>query len=342
MNNKKIRKINLLLSITVSLNIGLFSQEKMQYWDNPEGLLQEQSGLIFKQAYKILDAYPPEMVVSDERKLALLSIDALLHDTRIDESPSLMLYMEDAVRRTIRLLDQKKTDNGIRFFRLYNHGFIIQTPSITVGIDLVRGGSSERPFLKDSLAQALVDRCDILLISHEHNDHADLIVAQMFCEQKKIVIVPFEFWGNISPYIRQLRDSSLIKETIYLQEEKKQLTLYVYPGHQDNVLNNMYAIITSEGKIVMHTGDQMNQHDLEWIVNIRNELHVDVLLAHCWMMPLKKILDGINPGLVICGHENEMQHPINHREPYWLSYRRMDDVAFPYILMAPGEMYSLY
>ena len=31
---------------------------------------------------------------------------------------------------------------------------------------------------------------------------------------------------------------------------------------------------------------------------------------------------AVCPELVITGHENEMGHAIDHREPYWLTYQR--------------------
>ena len=59
---------------------------------------------------------------------------------------------------------------------------------------------------------------------------------------------------------------------------------------------------------------------------------------------------GFDPAVVITGHENEMGHTIDHREPYWLSYKRKSgserfggdpDIGYetPLLLMTWGESY---
>ena len=57
------------------------------------------------------------------------------------------------------------------------------------------------------------------------------------------------------------------------------------------------------------------------------------------MMPMEKFVSGIQPALVITGHENEMGHTIDHREAYWLTFRRMNGIKVPYVVMAWGESY---
>ena len=124
-----------------------------------------------------------------------------------------------------------------------------------------------------------------------------------------------------------------------LPAKNSALTFHVYPGRQGNVLNNVYVITLPEGKTIMHTGDQDYSDDL--VAKINGNIKVDVLLVQCWMMPMKKFVAGINPALIITGHENEMLHSIDHRESYWLTFRRMSEVEAPYIVMAWGEVYDL-
>lgn len=56
---------------------------------------------------------------------------------------------------------------------------------------------------------------------------------------------------------------------------------------------------------------------------------------------MQKFISAVGPSLVICGHENEMEHSIDHREAYWLTFRRMSGIKVPYIVMAWGESYTL-
>jgi hypothetical protein len=47
-----------------------------------------------------------------------------------------------------------------------------------------------------------------------------------------------------------------------------------------------------------------------------------VILPNCWTTDIARAVRGFDPELVITGHENEMGHTIDHREPYWLTYQR--------------------
>ena len=323
----------LYLLITMQLS----AQERLHYWRDSEAYLQDQASIIIEEAYKVLAAHPPSTTVSSERKLALFSLDALLHDTRLDNGTAFMTYMDNmAANIATELRINKPSGREIRFFRFYNDGFVIQTSTVTVAIDLIRGGKADKPFVNDERIRSIVDQCDMLFITHAHGDHADFTVAKMFCEQGKNVIVPNEFWKDLTPHLRVVRGN--IQETIRLQAKNASLTVHVYPGHQENVLNNVYIITLPEGQTIVHTGDQDYTDDL--VAKISNS-KVDVLLVHCWMMPMEKFVSGIKPALVICGHENEMEHAIDHRESYWLTFRRMSAIRVPYVIMAWGESYAI-
>jgi len=326
----------LCLLITVRLS----AQEKLHYWSDSENYLQDQASSAFEKAYQVLSAHPPGTNVSNERKLALLSLDILLHDTRLDNGTAFMSYMLNITGNLLSELQKTKPeDNEIRIFRFYNHGFIVRTPTVTVGIDLVRGGNAAKPFISDSVMRSIVEQCDILFITHAHGDHADIAVAKMFCEQRKIVIVPDEIWKDMPPQFRILRGTNLIRELIRLPEKNASLTVQIYPGQQGNILNNVYVITLPEGQTIMHTGDQDYSDDL--VATISNNVKVDVLLVQCWMLPMEKFVSGIKPKLVISGHENEMGHTIDHREAYWLTFKRMVDIKVPFVVMAWGESYAI-
>ena len=55
-----------------------------------------------------------------------------------------------------------------------NRGFIVKTASATVAFDFAEGkGAHHGPALTVQLPQALLERIDILLVSHDHGDHQD-------------------------------------------------------------------------------------------------------------------------------------------------------------------------
>jgi len=304
-------------------------------------MLQEQAAVLFEHAHLILEKYPPSTTAGDERKLALFAIDALLHDVRLDNTKAFTDYVEKRFRHVLEKLEKEKPVKGeIRIHKLYNHGYIVQTPSVAIGIDIFRGGTPEKPFVSDSVIESLVSQCDILFISHEHSDHADQFVAQLFCNQGKTVIAPPGLWEGMSPHIKYLRGETVLTEKIEIPAKKAALTVKVFPGHQGDVPNNVYAITTPEGITVMHTGDQHNAGDMEWIAHVSDEVKVDVLLAHCWMPGLDDSVKGIKPALIIIGHENEMNHGIANREPYWLTFRRFANIKIPSIVTAWGESFT--
>jgi L-ascorbate metabolism protein UlaG (beta-lactamase superfamily) len=320
--------------------VQLSAQERLQYWKDSEAYLQDQASLIFEETYKVLTAHPPVANAGNERRLALFSLDALLHDTRLDNGTAFKAYMARITGNVAaELRKSKPTGREVRFFRLYNDGFVVQTASVTIGIDLIRGGKTDQPFVNDTLMRSIVEQCDILFITHAHGDHADSSVAELFCEQGKNVIVPEEIWKNMTPRLRILRGTDMIHETIRLPAKNVSLNVRVYPGHQENVLNNVYVITLPEGPTIMHTGDQDYTDDV--VAKISNNAKVDILLVHCWMMPMDRFVSGIKPALIITGHENEMGHSIDHREAYWLTFRRMSGVKAPYIIMAWGESYTV-
>lgn len=323
--------IGFLTTCIVFLYTPIFGQIRQYYHKDPLALIEEQSKQVFNQAYSILQRYPPSPKVLEERKMALFALDGLYHDRRTDSLVILNQQFASLMNRVIDSLKNPPHDNGVRIYKIYNHGFIIQTNSITIAIDLVRG--SQFATLSNDHIQEFADLCDMMFISHKHSDHADSLVAEMFVKRGKNVVVPHDLWHGQSKYYHHLRDST----HFFNFSDKKQLDVTAFPGHQGEVPNNIYLISLPEGMTVMHSGDQSNNNDLSWIKKISQNYDVDILLAHCWMPNLKQAITGIQPKLIITGHENELGHSIDHREPYWLTFQKFEEISTPTVIMAWGE-----
>ena len=121
------------------------------------------------------------------------------------------------------------------------------------------------------------------------------------------------------------------------------LQVVAYPGHQGTLINNDYLVATPEGFVVFHTGDQSGSEgpgsDFDWIANVGRDHAVDVLLPNCWGTALGRTLRGVDPKLVIPGHENEMAHSVDHREDYTQTYNRLFGARYPAVVMTWGESY---
>jgi len=318
------------------------AQQPLNYWQKPETMIQDQASIIFEQVHKILDSHPPSTTANKERQLALFSIDALLHDNRLDNGTAFRDYIEKRYQNVVEKLGKEKPKtNETRIYRLYNHGFIVQTPSVTIGLDIIRGGQAANPFVSESLIRSVVDECDILFLSHAHADHTDKSVVQLFVDQQKDVIAPPGLLENLSPRIKYLRGNDVIKEQIQIPSKQQTLIVKVFPGHQAPMLNNVYAITTPEGITVMHTGDQDGPDRAPWITHIGDEVKTDVFLVHAWMSEIEQTVESVKPAIIITGHENEMEHSIDHRESYWLTFRRFKNIKTLYIVMAWGEYYTI-
>lgn len=326
----------LLLAI---LPVGLYAQEAeipLRYWGKPTEFITEQAEETFHLVNQMLSENPPSSKESLIRKSALLHVDWILHDTRLDDAEPVYVFMKQRMQAVLDDLN-KPVKKGMKIYKLYNHTFIAKTKSVTIAFDMYRGGKKGgRPLIPNDLMQAIVAHCDVMFVSHEHSDHADWEVAQMFVKAGKSVIVPTGLWEDKDSAIKHMRSAEMLEEKIKVSNEAT-LSVKIMPGHQDNVKNNIYIVTVPEGISVAHTGDQWSEEDKKWIDKIKEHTKLDVLLVHCWSMPLERIVNGLDPQVVITGHENEVVHSVDHREPYWLNYRRMQKVSKPKIFMTWGE-----
>jgi L-ascorbate metabolism protein UlaG (beta-lactamase superfamily) len=267
--------------------------------------------------------------------LALYNVDAVLHNTIFDKSEPLMDYMKSRIQNVIDGLKAPQMAD-MTIYKLYNDGFIVRTKSVTVAFDLVMGSTYQ--LIPDELMAQLVDLCDIMFLSHNHRDHVDPGVVKMFTDRGKQVVGPDEALPD-NMEMTHFRKEQIADLNITLPNSK--LKIKVLPGHQDELQNNIYVITTPENLTFAQTGDQYHREDIPWIATVKNHIpKVDVLLINCWAMELKTHVDGFNPELVITGHENEMGHTIDHREAYWMSYLKLDELEYPYSLMTWGECYD--
>ena len=118
------------------------------------------------------------------------------------------------------------------------------------------------------------------------------------------------------------------------------LDVKILPGHQSELINNIHVVTTSEGFTFAQTGDQYNEEDLTWLLDVKTKIPaLDVLLINCWANRFSDTIEGFDPKLVITGHENELGHTIDHRESYWTSLIKLEDVKKPSCLMTWGEVY---
>jgi L-ascorbate metabolism protein UlaG (beta-lactamase superfamily) len=301
----------------------------------------------FQWVNYILHEFPPAAEEVPVRRAALIRLDDILHIESAPRKPIVQKYYRQRLEMAIAEIERTKVAAGMRIWKLYNHGFLVRTPTVSFTFDIVPGLARTPEFsIPDDLLARLVAQSDATFISHLHFDHANQQVAEMFLRQKKPVIAPEGLWADVPGLASRMTYPKRGFEThsIPIQDGKQQLRIVAYPGHQGKApIVNVHLVTTPEGLSVVQTGDQSGFEgaggDFDWIAQIGRDHHVDVLLPNCWGNQLGRTIRGVNPELVITGHENEMGHTVDHREDYTQTYNHLFEVRYPFIVMTWGESY---
>ncbi len=297
----------------------------------------------------ILENYPPAMEEHPVRRAALIRMDDILHIRSAPRKPLVCSFYRERLERATGEIERTRVAAGMRIWKLYNHGFLVRTPSISFAFDIVPGAPGSDLVIPAALLERLVAQSDALFISHLHADHANADVARMFLAQDKPVVVPEGLWTDrpdiASRLIYPKRSTELV-HSVPVRQGRQVLKVVAYPGHQDEaVLNNVHLVTSPEGFTVVQTGDQSGKEgpggDFDWLAHIGRDHHVHVLLPNCWANGLGRMIRGVNPELVITGHENEMSHSVSHREDYTQTYNRLVGSRYPAIVMTWGESYEV-
>jgi len=295
----------------------------------------------------ILDRYPPAWPEHPVRRAALIRLDDILHIASAPRKQLVREFYRARMEKAVGEIESTRVSDGVRIWKLYNHGFLIRTPTVSLAFDIVPGAAQEGLFIQEPLLARLARQADILFISHLHSDHASSPVARLFLEQGKPVVAPEGLWADRPELASKLtypKRSAQIAHRITAREGRVALQFKAYPGHQgEKVVNNVYLVSTPEGFTVVHTGDQSGSEDpagdFSWIAHIGYQHQVDVLLPNCWTTDLLRMARGVNPKLIITGHENEMGHVVAHREDYTQTYNRLFGTPYPYLVMGWGESF---
>lgn len=335
------RLIATLLLASLSLSMAA-RRDFTHFWQDKDGIIKAQTELSLELVNDIIDQEKPSVEPpSKARMAALYLLDQMLHDTRLDGSPLIADFLDGRMQRVIADFEVPLQE-GMKIYKLYNDGWIVRTPSVAIGWDIYRGGKvkeADRSLMSDSIARALVDRCDILFLTHNHGDHVDPFVVECFLEQGKPVVAPDEIMPGDARILHTRRPE--IWQESFKAANGAQLKATVVPGHQDHLQNNIYILTLPEGYTVSSSGDQWLREDQDLMLNLQVKTPpVDVFMPICWAADLPGFCKSVGAKVVLTGHENELgHHSIDHREAYWLSYNKLEDFPIPNSLMTWGESF---
>lgn len=321
------------------------SEGRPDWWGDIPGFLNEQHSHSLSVVESLLRQYPPTLEPSAERRAAFLLLDNVLHDPEAGNRKAVQAFLAERTKVVCTALKETQVTNGARIWKLYNDGFVVRTPSATIAFDIITGKhvGNGSFILPEALVEDFARQCDALFISHLHEDHADLQVVQAFLRNNKPVSVPEGLWKD-QPFgdrLVRLKREAETEQAIPIRDGDDRLSVINYPGHQgEMVLNNVVLVTTPDGLTFAQTGDQSNNDDFAWIDGVGEKHRVDVLMPNCWAPELPRMIAGFRPSLVIPGHQNELDHTIDHREPYWLDPVRLGKEVSRTVILAWGESYE--
>ena len=323
----------------VSLPNTLLAQEDVAYWGEADAYLLRQAKYMYELVDEALDEYPPVVGAPTSRRLALYNLDAMLHETKYDNSEPFKSFVSSRANKVVEdMLSPVK--RGMKIYKIYNDGFVARTKSVTIAFDVVRGALNGESIVSEEQIAAIVDRCDVLFLSHNHSDHVDRYVVDRFITAGKPVVAASEILEGVEGVTHYRSETEILDKEVVLKNGER-LAVKIYPGHQSEMMCNVYAVTTPEGLTVAQTGDQYNKEDFKWIATVKEQRpSIDALIINCWSMDIADAIKGFNPRYVLTGHENEMGHTIDHREAFWLTYQKLQPVEHDYVVMAWGEWFE--
>lgn len=299
-----------------------------------------------------LQAHPPSLSEDPLRRTALSRLDDVLHIQAAPQDDSVASYYRDRLSIGLHLLELPRPSDGFQVIKMYNAGVIVRTPSVTLGFDVITNMPGSKEELTDAQVTQLASRVDVLFVSHQHKDHADLRLAKEAVRLGKAVIVPGGLWKGDIPNDAKLisPDRQDDQETSLTLAGARTIRIKVIPGWQTSslgspaVANNIYDISTPEGLRLVHTGDQHSGSgfagDRVWARSLAMQ-HVDLLMVDAWYVGLSELVNTISPRIFLPGHEDELGHAILHRENYSKTYTALADCKVPFVVMTWGESFIL-
>lgn len=315
------------------------SAEPVAFWGKEDAYLLKQAAHMFSLADQALTENPPVVGAPTARKLALYNLDAMLHEVKYDNTEPFCDFIDSRIGKVIEDI-KNPVKKGVKIYKIYNDGFVARTKSATIAFDVVRGECKTQKLLSNDQIDAIIEKCDVLFLTHNHGDHVDKYVVDKFIEAGKPVIAASDILPNLDGVTHCRSESEILDNEVTLKSGEK-LQVKIFPGHQSPMMCNIYVVTTPDKYTLAHTGDQYDKNDMKWIATIKdNSPKIDALTINCWSYQIADAIKGFNPRYVITGHENEMGHTIDHREAFWLTFQKMEPVKHDYVVMAWGEWFS--
>lgn len=233
-------------------------------------------------------------------------------------------YIEMLEKAFLEIQIEQVTE-GATIWQIYNHGFVVKTPSVCLGFDLYDYFDIPE-FVK------LAELIDVYFISHEHGDHFSNALIRAVDDLNKPVVGPAEF--DRIPVKMNAGDSRVISN----------LTVVAHDGLH-SVPVRQFEVITPEGLKFLHTGDNQTSLTLPSVEDI------DVLMLNAWINEsgsasyisgIRNAINKVKPRVTLPGHILELGHLGGPHTPVtYLNVLKADngELSSKYYVLGWGERY---
>ena len=251
----------------------------------------------YSQIQTMLLSEPPCGGNQEIRKEAILALDEYLKDESVIWDPGITSLYGNMIDKVASEINEPVLA-GARIWSMYNHGFIVKTPSMVFAFDLVHGYAGWDYQIPDEV----LEKIQVLFISHRHGDHQDYSITRGIVDFGGEVVAPSE-------------DKSVAFDIIYLSSDEEvtvaDLHVKAYDGLHGGLPLRIYKVTTPEGLIIMHTGDNQTSETLP------SGETVDILLLNAWVnesgsasatIGMSNSINKLAPKLTILGHIHELGH----------------------------------
>lgn len=267
------------------------------------------------------------------RRDILLLLDYPLHaDNRDKSAPEGLKQAFTLTSETYRAQGREKAleilakpgpsePGRLQVIKIYNSGMILRTSEHTVAVDILWEGDEDG-------AAVIASKIDAFFLSHPHKDHYSDVMIKALASADKPAVLP----SDVAPPGVNWNGKRVIFEDCLEPFVVSGIKVNIVTGYQHKLPNNAY-LLDFDGWRILLPGENDQHKRYETFTALQAP---DLILEPTWNRVDKTFdivsrMGGYNRDAVffIPSHENELSHPVNHRESYRELFSRPDRLGNP-------------
>ena len=288
-------------------------------------------------------------------RLILKDFDKVLSHGNLARNSQLRNFYEKRMRKVLDDLKFRKVEQGVFLYQLYNSGYIIQTPTLNIGIDVVSGKHVWDVYwdVDPTVFARLSDLLDISFVTHRLPDHLDLDVVNRLISQDKIVVVPSGMESLCLNGVIGFEPGET-RDLYSLGREQISLKIQAYDGvYRDLSANDIdlrcYRMAIEEKLRILHLGE----HSYGGFSSVPGDPfflgdagHIDILICPLPRAEFEgevtqfyQFIKRLNPDVIIPSHLAELgQSKAQSKEgPYEKAYEILEKTGKDFAVLTWGD-----